>query len=96
MSKLTLSIDQVVIDEAKEYAKSSGKSLSSIVEEYLKSLIKTEESEIKQTSMELVRTLKGSVKLPKDLTSYKEILQDAPVGGSLRLPHPFLHQFPNW
>ncbi len=77
MSKLTLSINQMVIDEAKEYAKSNGKSLSSIVEEYLKSLAKTEKSKKKKTSMELVRELKGSVRLPKDLTSYKEILQDA-------------------
>jgi len=84
MSKLTLSINQMVIDEAKEYAKSSGKSLSSIVEEYLKSLTKTEQSKKKKTSMELVRELKGSVKLPKDFTSYKEILQDALVEKYLR------------
>lgn len=84
MSKLTLSINQMVIDEAKKYAKSSGKSLSSIVEEYLKSLTKTEKSKKKKTSMELVRDLKGSVKLPKDFTSYKEILQDALVEKYLR------------
>ncbi|MCO6490735.1 MAG: hypothetical protein J5I98_20125 [Phaeodactylibacter sp.] len=84
MSKLTLSINQMVIDEAKEYAKSSGKSLSSIVEEYLKSLTKIEESKKKKTSMELVRELKGSVKLPEDFTSYKEILQDALVEKYLR------------
>jgi len=79
MSKLTLSIDQMVIEEAKEYAKSSGKSLSSIVEEYLKSLTKTENSKKKKISMEVVRELKGSIKLPKDLASYKEVLQDALV-----------------
>ena len=79
MSKLTLSINQMVIDEAKEYAKSSGKSLSSIVEEYLKSLTKIEKSKKKKTSMELVRELKGSIKLPEDFTSYKEVLQDALV-----------------
>ena len=79
MSKLTLSINQMVIDEAKEYAKSNGKSLSSIVEEYLKSLTKIEKSKKKKTSMELVRELKGSIKLPEDFTSYKEVLQDALV-----------------
>ncbi len=79
-----MSIDQMVIDEAKEYARSSGKSLSSIVEEYLKSLTKTEKSKKKKTSMELVRELKGSVKLPEDFTSYKEILQDALVEKYLR------------
>ena len=84
MSKLTLSINQMVIDEAKEYAKSSGKSLSSIVEEYLKSLTKIEKSKKKKTSMELVRELKGSIKLPEDFTSYKEVLQDALVEKYLR------------
>jgi len=42
-NKLTLSINQIVIEEAKRYAKSSGKSLSSIVEEYLKSIVLKEE-----------------------------------------------------
>ncbi len=77
MSKLTLSINQMVIDEAKEYAKSNGKSLSSIVEEYLKSLATSQKSDKKKSSMKLVKELKGSIKLPKDFTSYKEILQDA-------------------
>lgn len=72
-----MSIDQMVIDEAKEYAKSSGKSLSSIVEEYLKSLATSQKSDKKKSSMKLVKELKGSIKLPKDFTSYKEILQDA-------------------
>ncbi len=76
-SKLTLSIDQFVIEEAKRYAKSSGKSLSSIVEEYLKSLAQAEKSNKKRATLKIVRELKGSVKLPKDFTSYQEILQDA-------------------
>lgn len=76
-SKLTLSINPIVIEGAKEYAKSSGKSLSSIVEEYLKSLALKEENDKKTASLKIVRELKGSVKLPKNFTSYKEILQDA-------------------
>ena len=78
-SKLTLSINQLVIEEAKRYAKSSGKSLSSIVEEYLKSLARTENLNKKKAMLKLLRELKGSVKLPKDFNSYKEILQDALV-----------------
>lgn len=74
-----MSINQTVIDEAKEYAKSSGKSLSSIVEEYLESLTTIERPKKKKTSVELVKELKGSVKPPKEFTSYKEILQDALV-----------------
>lgn len=76
-TKLTLSINQYVIEEAKKYAKSSGKSLSSIVEEYLKSLTKTEKSNQKNATLKVVKELKGSVKLPKDFTSYKDLLQDA-------------------
>lgn len=34
-SKLTLSIDQSVIEKAKRYASEQGRSLSGIVEEYL-------------------------------------------------------------
>ena len=76
-SKLTLSINQAVIEEAKKYAKSSGKSLSNIVEEYLKSLAIKEKSDKKKSSLKIVRELKGSIKLPKEFTSYKEILGDA-------------------
>ena len=76
-SKLTLSINQMVIEEAKKYAKSSGKSLSSIVEEYLKSLTKAESTNKKQISLKIVKELKGSVKMPDDFDSYKETLQDA-------------------
>ncbi len=76
-TKLTLSVNQIVIEEAKKYAKSSGKSLSSIVEEYLKSLALKEETNKKESSLKIVRELKGSIKLPDDFTSYKEILQGA-------------------
>ncbi len=76
-SKLTLSINQVVIEEAKKYAKSSGKSLSSIVGEYLKSLAIKEQLDKKRASLKIVRELKGSIKVPKDFISYKDILQDA-------------------
>lgn len=77
MSKLTLSIKESVIEEAKEYAKSSGKSLSSIVEEYLKSLAKEKKSKTKKTPSRVVKELKGSVKMSKEFGSYKELLEDA-------------------
>lgn len=77
MSKLTLSINQSVIEEAKEYAKASGKSLSSIVEEYLKSLARDQKSKYKKTPSKIIKELKGSVKMPKEFTSYKELLEDA-------------------
>ncbi|MCP3930022.1 MAG: hypothetical protein GY705_13090 [Bacteroidetes bacterium] len=77
MSKLTLSINQTIIDEAKEYAKSNGKSLSKIVEEYLKSLSKPHKTEKRKSPSRIVMELKGSVKMPSEFISYKEILEDA-------------------
>lgn len=76
-NKLTLSINQIVIEEAKRYARASGKSLSSIVEEYLKSLALNDEKNKRESTIKIVRELKGSVKLPDDFTSYKGILEDA-------------------
>lgn len=76
-SKLTLSINQIVIEEAKKYAKSSGKSLSNIVEEYLKSLALKDEKNKRESTLKIVRELKGSVKLPEGFISYKDILEDA-------------------
>jgi hypothetical protein len=67
----------MVIEEAKRYAKSNGKSLSSLVEEYLKSLTLKEEKSKKEATLKIVKELKGSVKLPADFTSYKELLEDA-------------------
>ena len=76
-TKLTLSINQVVIEEAKKYAQSNGKSLSNIVEEYLKSLTNPKELEKRESSLKILKELKGSVKLPDDFSSYKELLEEA-------------------
>ena len=76
-SKLTLSISQSVIEEAKNYAKSNGSSLSVIVEEYLKSLSAVEAKDEKSEALKTLRELQGSVKLPNDERSYKALLQDA-------------------
>ncbi len=76
-SKLTLSIREQVIEEAKKYARFHGKSLSSIVEEYLKSLTTEGSDKEYETLTDIVKELKGSVKTPKDFISYKETLADA-------------------
>ena len=75
-TKLTLSIEQDVIESAKDYAKRHGKSLSSIVEEYLKALVKDKSFKEKRELSKIVKDLKGSISLPKD-KSYKDLLQDA-------------------
>ena len=76
-TKLTLSINQAVIEEAKSYAKKSGKSLSSIVEEYLKSLSNKQKIDKKTESLNIIKELRGSVKIKNKDIDYKEILQDA-------------------
>ena len=75
-SKLTLSIEEQVIESAKEYAKKQGRSLSSIVEEYLKSISKKNHQNKKPKFDPLVEELCGSVKIPKNKT-YDEILGEA-------------------
>ncbi len=75
-TKLTLSIEEQVIESAKEYAKKQGRSLSSIVEEYLKSISKTKRTKKKENFHPLVEELCGSVKFPNNKT-YDEILEEA-------------------
>jgi hypothetical protein len=63
-TKLTLTIEDAVIDSAKKYARQKGKSLSDIVENYLKSIIVSDESTPALSPR--VAKLMGSVKLPED------------------------------
>ncbi len=70
--KLTLSIDSVVVEKAKEYAEFKGKSLSYLVEEFFQELVKEREASYNYAVSELdeIRSLvKG--KIPKGL-DYKE------------------------
>ena len=71
-TKLTLTIEQAIIEKAKKYANSKGRSLSNIVENYLKAITKEDYKE----SIELtpiVRSLKGSFKAPKNIDYKKEL-----------------------
>ena len=77
--KLTLSIDQEIIEAAKDYARKHKRSLSNIVEEYLKALSDRKSTKGKGELSKIVRELKGSIKLPRDSKSYKDLLQDALV-----------------
>lgn len=78
-SKLTLSIDQEIIEQAKQYARLQGRSLSNIIEEYLKSISVNSSKNKKQELSKLIKELKGSIKLPKNMKSYDELLEDALV-----------------
>lgn len=70
--KLTLTIDESVIERAKKYAKDKENSLSSIVENYLKIL--TKDNPVQETELTpIVKSLKGSFALNADFDYKKEI-----------------------
>ena len=70
--KLTLSIDSIIVEKAKEYAEYKGKSLSCLVEEFFQELVKEREAGYNQPISELdeIRSLVNG-KIPKGL-NYKE------------------------
>jgi len=72
-TKLTLSIDKNVIEQAKEYAKSHKISLSRLIESYLSSLNARSDRELEITP--LVKSLSGVIKLENDF-NYKESYTD--------------------
>lgn len=71
-SKLTLTIEESVIKKAKLYAKSRGRSLSDIIENYLK-VITDDNWAIEIETTPMVKSMKGSFKAPEDF-NYKEQL----------------------
>ena len=71
-TKLTLTIEQALIEKAKEYAKTKGRSLSDIVENYFKAIVK-DEIVVKTVSTPISDSLRGSFKAPKDFDYKKEL-----------------------
>lgn len=74
-TKLTLTIEKEIIEEAKEYAKEKGQSLSDLVENYFKLLTK-ENREIKPKQLSpRIQRLRGVLKVDKDF-DYKQVLEE--------------------
>jgi hypothetical protein len=73
-TKLTLTMEDRVIDSAKKYARHKGKSLSDIVENYLKS-ITTHQETTEELSPKVTR-LMGAINLSEDF-DYKIALGNA-------------------
>ncbi|SMO34075.1 DUF6364 family protein [Gracilimonas mengyeensis] len=71
--KLTLTIEEDIVEEAKKVASSKGRSLSSMVEDYLRVITKNE-TETK-TSSGRVKKLKGILKVDSDF-DYQKILKE--------------------
>jgi len=71
-SKLTLSIDKDVARKAKVYARSNGRSLSDLVENYLKLLTRNSSVEDSEYTPR-VKSLLGCITLPDDFDYKKEV-----------------------
>lgn len=75
-AKLTLKLDKFVIEQAKEYASSHKRSLSRIIESYLKSLINRDKND-DESDLEIspfVKSMSTGVNIPVDLDYKSEIL----------------------
>lgn len=72
-TKLTLTIEKEIIERAKNYAKEKNRSLSDIIENYLKTLTKEERKNKSKKLNPAVESLKGSFKMPKDMDYKKEL-----------------------
>ena len=76
LTKLTLSIDDTIVSEAKEYARESGKSLSKMIEGYLRGL-QNKKKVLKQDEIPpIIKRLHGCIKTG-DNRPHKEIYAEA-------------------
>lgn len=75
-TKLTLTIEDKVIESAKKYAQKKGKSLSHLVENYLKSISSNPKENNEEIISPKVLKLMGVIKLPGDF-DYKSELSNA-------------------
>lgn len=71
-TKLTLTIEKTVILKAKNYARKRESSLSHLIENYLKAVIKEEVIEVSETTS-IVKSLQGSFKAPNDFDYKTEL-----------------------
>jgi dsDNA-specific endonuclease/ATPase MutS2 len=69
-TKLTLKLNENIIEKAKAYAKMENTSLSSLIENYLDKL--TNDKKKKQSITPLVKSLSGVIKLPKKYDGKKD------------------------
>ena len=75
-TKLTLNIDAKIIRGAKEYAKSQGKSLSKLIEEYLNSVSSADLKESDINLSPITTSLFGAVKIEDKDFDEKRLLKD--------------------
>jgi hypothetical protein len=71
-TKLTLTIEQIVIEKAKRHAKGQGRSLSDMIENYLRAITKDDKPSSTEMSP-VVKSLRGAFKSHEDLDYQKEL-----------------------
>ena len=71
-TKLTLTIEKTIIEKAQKYATVKGRSLSDIVENYLKAITKEDNNE-SIVLTPIVKSLKGTFKAPGNIDYKKEL-----------------------
>ena len=71
-TKLTLTVERDIIELAKSYANKKGRSLSDLIENYLKTLVQKEKNVVDFSPT--IKKLRGSVKAPKNF-NYKSELE---------------------
>ena len=69
-TKLTLKLNEDIIEKAKEYAKAKKTSLSDLIENYLQKL--TADKKDNKAITPLVKSLSGVISLPKDYNDKKD------------------------
>jgi hypothetical protein len=74
-AKLTLTIDGLVIEKAKKYAKKREYSLSALIENYLRTITINNDKKEKTTTKPtpIVKSLKGSFSPPENFDYKKEL-----------------------
>lgn len=77
LTKLTLTIDQSVVEQAKEYAQKKNRSVSRIVEEYLKNIVFKNGSVTSLSSLKSPITDSISGMFHDNGKAYKDMLDEA-------------------
>ena len=79
IAKLTLTIDKQVVDKAKTYAKKKNRSVSKLVEEYLKTISSNDiaSSPTQTTKADITEKITGMFKKEYKGQEYKDLLEDA-------------------
>lgn len=77
LKKLTLTIEQSVVEQAKEYAQKKNRSVSRIVEDYLKNIAMNNQSSTSFSTMKSPITDSISGMFQDNGTSYKDMLDEA-------------------